>query len=294
MILKKMFYIFFILFCLFDSGILTAQTDTSTGLPELIPYRKGDKWGYCDKNKRIVIPCRYDDARLFYGRKACVKIKNKYGCIDYSGNIIIPPIYDSSQDINENFAYPGEEIFLADNDKVSFFSDNFAITKLNNKYGFVDKKNEIVVPIIYDNVKPFHEGYACIQINEKWGMINQNGKLVIPLIYDDIYPFYEDRAGVELSQHWGFIDKSGKEIIPLIYNINLFPNRDLAFKNGIVILGYNLKWGVLDKLGNIVISIKYNYICEFENGLALVRVDHEKKSLFGYIDIYGTEYWEDE
>ena len=28
-------------------------------LPELIPYRKGDKWGFCDRNKKIMIKCIY-------------------------------------------------------------------------------------------------------------------------------------------------------------------------------------------------------------------------------------------
>ena len=26
-----------------------------TGAPFLIPYRKGDKWGFCDRNKKIII-----------------------------------------------------------------------------------------------------------------------------------------------------------------------------------------------------------------------------------------------
>ncbi|MDP3284716.1 MAG: WG repeat-containing protein, partial [Desulfobacterales bacterium] len=34
-------------------------------LPDLIPYRKGTKWGFCDKNKKIVIPCKYDRTMPF-------------------------------------------------------------------------------------------------------------------------------------------------------------------------------------------------------------------------------------
>jgi hypothetical protein len=29
---------------------------------ELIPYRKGDKWGFCTPDKKIVISPKYDDA----------------------------------------------------------------------------------------------------------------------------------------------------------------------------------------------------------------------------------------
>jgi len=32
---------------------------------ELIPYRKGDKWGYCTPDKKIVIAPKYDDSTRF-------------------------------------------------------------------------------------------------------------------------------------------------------------------------------------------------------------------------------------
>jgi len=33
---------------------------------ELIPYRKGDKWGYCTPDKKIVIAPKYDDGTRFF------------------------------------------------------------------------------------------------------------------------------------------------------------------------------------------------------------------------------------
>ena len=33
--------------------------------PFLIPYRKGKKWGFCDRNKNIVIDCVYDEVQMF-------------------------------------------------------------------------------------------------------------------------------------------------------------------------------------------------------------------------------------
>lgn len=37
------------------------QDDNPLGLPDLIPYRKGDKWGFCNRKKEIVIECVYDE-----------------------------------------------------------------------------------------------------------------------------------------------------------------------------------------------------------------------------------------
>jgi hypothetical protein len=36
--------------------------------PELIPYREGDRWGFCDRNKKIVIPIKYDGVGVFQKR----------------------------------------------------------------------------------------------------------------------------------------------------------------------------------------------------------------------------------
>ena len=47
----------------------------------LIPYRKQDKWGYCNNDKIIVIECIYDEAEPFKEGFAIVRIANKYGFI---------------------------------------------------------------------------------------------------------------------------------------------------------------------------------------------------------------------
>ena len=52
------------------------QEDNPLGLPDLIPYRKGDKWGFCNRKKEIVIECVYDEVGLFKEGLARVE-KNK-------------------------------------------------------------------------------------------------------------------------------------------------------------------------------------------------------------------------
>ena len=64
------------------------------GLPDLIPYRKGDKWGFCDKDKNIVIECKYDEVGMFYEGFSKVKLNKSYGIINELGKEIIPIKYD--------------------------------------------------------------------------------------------------------------------------------------------------------------------------------------------------------
>ena len=56
--------IFLICFLVSLSG-LAQITDCEKNLPDLIPYRKGDKWGYCNKEKRIVIVPKFDEVEMF-------------------------------------------------------------------------------------------------------------------------------------------------------------------------------------------------------------------------------------
>lgn len=61
----------------------------------LIPKQQGDKWGFVDKNSKVVIDYRYDKVTEFnkYGF-AGIKLNEKWGCIDEYGNIVIEPIYN--------------------------------------------------------------------------------------------------------------------------------------------------------------------------------------------------------
>ena len=46
--------------------------------PQLIPYRKKDKWGFCTPDKKIVIDCVYDEVERFKEGLARVKLCTLY------------------------------------------------------------------------------------------------------------------------------------------------------------------------------------------------------------------------
>jgi len=57
--------------------------------PELIPYRKGNKWGFCTPDKKIVIDCVYDKIEPFLKGIAHVEKDGKDFFINKTGNIIV-------------------------------------------------------------------------------------------------------------------------------------------------------------------------------------------------------------
>ena len=63
--------------------------------PELIPYRKGNKWGYCNREKNILLPVKYDYVERFSGGLAWVLLDGKYGYINMNGRETIPVKYDN-------------------------------------------------------------------------------------------------------------------------------------------------------------------------------------------------------
>ena len=70
----------------------------------------------------------------------------------------------------------------------SHFSNGLlAVRVCGNGAGFVDSKCNIIIPLIYRNVKDFTCGLAAVQSQDtlKWGYINIKGELVIDFKYDD-------------------------------------------------------------------------------------------------------------
>lgn len=66
------------------------------------------------------------------------------------------------------------------------FKDNKLFAKKeNNKWGFVNKQNNVVVECIYDKVTEFNSyGFAGIKKSGKWGVINLSGEVIIEPIYN--------------------------------------------------------------------------------------------------------------
>jgi len=257
----------------------------------LIPYRKRDKWGFCDRNKKVVIPCIYEDAHRFSEGLAAVKHNDKWGFIDKTGKEVIPFIYDQAYD----------------------FPEGLARVCINDKWGFIDKTGKEIIPLIYDSANGFSEGLAAVEINDKWGFIDKTGKEIIPCIYDhntyshQRYLFSEGLAAVQSNDKWGFIDKTGKEKIPFIFN-HAYP-----FKDGVAFVsktGHSdfweievWKWGFIDKNGKEIHTFWDGDVDEiwvnidFSEGLVSIGynnewIEEQRDYIGNYIDDkHSTRSW---
>ena len=70
-----------------------------------------------------------------------------------------------------------------------FFSEGFALVRLNGKQGLIDKTGKQVAPCMYDFIGGFNKDLAIVWLNGKRGYIDKTGKQVIPCTYDDVVFF---------------------------------------------------------------------------------------------------------
>jgi hypothetical protein len=158
----------------------------------VIPFRLGNKWGYSDTLGRIKIKPEYDTASLFdydliyRGNHviAEVKLNGKPMVINEKGIAVVPPRYDYIKLINGS-------------DEPTF------IVSTNNKFGFFANGKELFPPVS-DWLSDSYPGLYEIHINGKSGLINRKAEILIPALYDQIRPMGSKTSGFMDWQCIGF------------------------------------------------------------------------------------------
>lgn len=271
------------------------------------------KYGFCDKDGRIVVEPRYDYAtdfseglaRVFIGKTSdCSEdFSGKWGFIDKDGNVVIKIQYDFLENFSKGLAFVwiGDRMGFIDKTgkfmkKPLEYSDGLAMKSGKDyKYGFVNKEEQFVINPQYYDAGDFSEGLARVQM-EKWGYIDHRGRYVIQPQYDEAGDFSEGLAKVAIKNgytssgddvyNYGFIDKNGNFVISPKYNYAEDFSNGLAkvFIGEVDYIGWKTgKWGVINKEGTVVANIKYDDLGDFSDGLAYAKIGGR----YGFIDEKG-------
>ncbi|MGQ0737510.1 MAG: WG repeat-containing protein [Bacteroidota bacterium] len=278
---KIIFYSIFLI----ASGNIFSQPFIATTLPELIPYRKGNLWGYCDRERNSVIPFQFLHARPFIKEFAEVRIDSvTEGIIDKSGRLIASVgmdtvIWVSDSGIiyvelyNNNTIIKlrelsGEWVYSGKYKIHQRFSDGVYIAKMGKQFGLIDKKEKVVMPFRFRSISPPDEkGFIrVVKKNRKTIFIDPSMKrslMKVPQKYE-VGNFHNDLATISFSKKEksliGFINRMGKIVIPLLYkNSGIFISGLCEVSNGI-------KTGFINTKGDTVISFKYGSPINLRNG----------------------------
>ena len=272
----------------------TLQTLSRPTLPDLIPYRKGKKWGFCDRNKRIAIECIYDWVELFEEGMARVKQNDEWGFIDRVGKQVVSCQFYRNWGFSEGLRRigqggklgfvdkTGKQIIPCQFYKVRDFSEGLAAVKRADRepWGYINKRGDLVIDFHFYDADSFSDGLAKVEGRGGSGFIDTTGKLVIQDQFKLTRPFHEGMAAVnpDGGKWWGFIDKTGRMVIPCQFD------HVGSFSEGLAQVQQGGKWGFIDRKGNLIILYQFVRSHLFSEGLALVSQGEG----WGFIDKKGN------
>ena len=154
-----------------------------------IMVKKDGFWGVIDNKGKIVIPFCFDSINIDERNIYRVSKDGVYGIISQDGRELFPFKYKYLDRFDENIAY-------AKNDE--------------GLYGYVDKEDNVLIDFKYKDASSFY-GYeyaaVCIE-KEKWGVIDKKGTVVVPMEYHYV-SVYRDYALLEMNDDKNYRYLSG-------------------------------------------------------------------------------------
>jgi hypothetical protein len=272
----------------------------------LFPVKVDDKYGYMDRNGKLVVDPQYAGASRFSEGLAAVQLKKaeKVGYIDVSGKLVIPLEFDLADPFSEGFAAvmqnrkwgyidkTGQVVIPATFGSAQPFVGGKAgvavLGSISAVYGYINRKGEFQTDKRYEMAMPFREGLAAVRsFGENFKFIDPSGKAVIPPQFLSAGEFGDGLAPVQTQTpegvRWGYINKEGKLVIPARFT------NALLFSEGLgPVQMLDGKWGFLDAKNNMVIAPQWEQAASFSYGLSQVWTGGK----FGYIGKDGKYVWE--
>lgn len=261
----------------------------------LLRVKINNKWGICDDSGNVLFDCILSECTNWFRSKRIVISKNnKVGIIDNSGVLLIDFKYDEIVEL--------------------FYGADIALVKLNLKFGLIDKYNKTILDCVYDEIKVLKYSnnrvdVFKVKINNKWGCINTNCDTIIDCKYDSIDSIYGDILKVDIKNKYGLIDILGNEIVPIHFDcIERISEEEHKINQIVFKVKLHDKFGLVDSKNNLIIICKYDSIdynaysnkpfwsTDYVNrqavnieGLIYVKLNSKQ----GYVNIMnGKEYFE--
>lgn len=252
--------------------------------------KENNLWGIINTNNEFTLKPYFEELVFFElpYYKAIENTNKKVGLVysDESENVRIIE--------NKNFQKIGYPNTFNTNDYEEYYNNkeyyNVIPFQKNDKWGFINEKNEIVIEPKWDYVCRYVDGFAYVAVkNDKknpnkekhnlktltlnkpnyeneervfdadiydWGIVDKSGKVIIKPEFDFIKRFSEGLAYAIKDNKAGFIDKNGNWAIKPEFTSNLdnkgfFKDELNYFKNGFAIVSKDNTLLLIDKLGAI-------------------------------------------
>lgn len=192
----------------------SGETTIETKYQELKEVKNGiyiakqnDKYGIIDQNQ--IEKIAFDYTGITYNEKADLFLAEdseyKTTIIDDEFNVKITGILSEMNPeqsyirmrINDEYKYYNLKCQEKSNTDI-LKNNTLFLSKKGGKYGYVDKKGNVVVNYIYDDATEQNEyGYAAVKKNGLWGSIGKDGKEIIGAKYN-----LENNLKIDFISKW--------------------------------------------------------------------------------------------
>jgi hypothetical protein len=175
--------------------------------------------------------------------------------------------------------------------------------KQDNKYGWINKNGEVVIPTIYDLTSPsFTEGLASVKVggeHGKWGFIDKIGNFIINPSFDAVDRFKNGICRVMRNipdtprQKYFNINRNGEEVNDKNDQqeiLTLEQKKELWYEYDVQSGKYGYVWRenfISKKPDRFVIEPIFDEVNYFSEGLAAVRIGDENSGKWAFIDERG-------
>jgi len=164
---------------------------------------------------------------------------------------------------------------------VSNFSEGLAGVNINNKFGYIDKTNNLIIPAKFDGISAFKNGVAQVQIKKhsinpfkneiETFCIDKNGKKTNTEYIDNkdvesnnLHLYFDDA-----NKRFGYKNGANEIIIKPIFAQAMEFSEGLA---GVQITDY---YGFINEKGEIVIPAVFELVGRFSEGVAWVKYNNK-------------------
>jgi hypothetical protein len=255
----------------------------------LFAFARDQKWGYIDRTGAIVVPPTYDAAGSFSEGLGAVSVGGKYGFIDVTGAVVIEPHFDHA----------------------TAFSDGLAAvtvgTREAGRVGFIDRSGAVVIEPRFHAAGAFSDGLAAVLTGARWTVGPQPCGPQPPSEgwTGGAWAFIDVRGTVVIDSRaaWDPVDRFSHGLAVVTERggdrrkhyidrtgKRAFPGNFYnawPFADGLAPVMTEQDWGsvgFIDRRGYFVISPRFDEALGFAEGLAPVSIEQR----WGYVDAKGT------
>lgn len=293
------------------SSITLSLSCNSDNTENEVPYisfkeNKDDRWGITDWEGNIIIENEFNNTptyvkngvfivqndenlyEMYTAEKNFRKIGKEYKSIILFNDGLAPAVEPKGhiQYINPK----GETVFTLEKYKdkniiaaTSFYEDKAVIVTEDKKYGYINKKGEVIIPPIYDYASLFYNNCAFVSkdgekmfIDDKKRILVkfENKQMPLSLPSEGLFPYNNKE-----QESCGIKDMNNKDIIKASPKYKWFS----GFVNGYsVFYNNNDDCGLINSKGETVIRAKYQDMIMCED--VIIYKDKDKYGLISYSD----------